>query len=131
MIWDYARLGLDLASLDGIIRRIHLCGAEIATRVGVATTHSELDRVADWAQGNEPTPPYPLALLRAAHRGLTPTQRLMVTALLPNGDTVHGRVTSVGPFVGIQVSGGLLMEHTQADWVVTAQVLDTNERRND
>jgi hypothetical protein len=135
VIFDYARLARDLASLDGIIRRIHLCGAEIATTTGVATAHRlttsrELDRVAEWAQTAEPTPPYPLELLRAAYRGLTPTQQLIVTALLPNGDTVHGRVAGVGLRIGIQPIDGLLVEDVQADWVVTAQVQDTNERRN-
>lgn len=133
VIFDYASLAADLASLDGIVRRIHLCGAKIATTTGVAatdrlTTHRELDRVADWARADEPTPPYPLALLRAAHRGLLPTQRLMVAALLPNGAaTVHGYITGIGSRLGIQTSDGRLVEDVQADWVVSTHVQQTNK----
>jgi len=127
VIFDYARLARDLTSLDGIIRRIHLCGAEIATTTGVAVANrfrvdGLLDRVSVWARHAEPLPPYPLPLLRAAHHGLESTQVLVVTALLPNGDTVHGSVIGIGSRLGIQTTGGRLVEDVQADWVVSADV---------
>jgi hypothetical protein len=135
VIFDYARLARDLISLDGIVRRIHLCGAEIATTTGVATAHRHtpdhlLDRVAEWAHNTEPAPPYPLALLRAAHQGLAPRQTLVVTALLPNGTTARGSITGVGSRLGIQTSSGQLVEDVQAEWVVTAEVQQTGERRS-
>jgi hypothetical protein len=127
VIFDYARLARDLASLDGIIRRIHLCGAEIATTTGVAAVErfrpgNLLDRVSEWAQRPEPVPPYPLALLRAAHRGLGPDQSLLVTALLPNGDTVHGAIIGIGLRLGISTVEGRLVEDVRAEWVAAADV---------
>jgi hypothetical protein len=133
VIFDYARLARDLASLDGIIRRIHLCGAEIATTTGVEVAerfrmNSLLDRVSEWAQRSEPQPPYPLSLLRAAHQGLQPTQALVVTALLPNGDTVWGAVTGIGSRLGISTLDGLLVEDVQAAWVTSAVVQQRGQR---
>jgi hypothetical protein len=127
VIFDYARLARDLASLDGIVGRIQLCGAEIATTTGVAAVErfragSLLDRVTEWAHRPEPVPPYPLALLRAAHQDLGPTQALVVTALLPNGTTVHGSITGVGSRLGIQASNGRLVEDVQAEWVTSVVV---------
>jgi hypothetical protein len=133
VIFDYARLARDLTSLDGIIRSIHLCGAEIATTTGVAIAersriNSLLDRVTEWAQHPEPVPPYPLSLLRAAHHGLAPTQALVVTALLPNGATVHGSITGIGSRLGIHATDGQLVEDVQADWVISAVVQQRGQR---
>jgi hypothetical protein len=127
VVWDYARLARDLTGLDGIIRRIHLCGAEIATTTGVEAaerfrTDGLLDRVAEWARHPEPVPPYPLPLLRAAHHGLAPTQALVVTALLPNGETVHGSVSGIGSRMGIATADGELVEDVRAEWVTSADV---------
>ena len=33
--WDYARLGRDMTQLNDVIRRIHGCGAEVATLTGM------------------------------------------------------------------------------------------------
>lgn len=135
VVYDYARLGRDLTSLDGIIQRIQLCGAEIATTTGVEAaerfaTGSLLDRVGEWAQRPEPLPPYPLLLLRAAHQGLGPAETLLVTALLPNGDTAHGSVIGIGSRLGIQTTEGRLVEDVQAEWVVNAYVQRNDGRRN-
>jgi hypothetical protein len=55
VVWDYARLGRDLQSLDDVIRRIRDYGAEVATPTGVTaaerfTSGDLLDRVAEWAK---------------------------------------------------------------------------------
>ena len=34
IVWDYARLGRSMGQLDEVIRRIHACGAELATITG-------------------------------------------------------------------------------------------------
>jgi hypothetical protein len=54
IVSDYARLGRDLQSLDDMIRRIHRCGAEVATITGMEaaerfTSTWLLDQVAKWA----------------------------------------------------------------------------------
>lgn len=55
VVWDYARLGRDLQSLDDVIRRIQNCGAEIATITGMEAAERFtrtwlLDQVAEWAR---------------------------------------------------------------------------------
>lgn len=35
VVWDYARLARDLTQLNDVIRRIHGCGAEVATLTGM------------------------------------------------------------------------------------------------
>lgn len=131
VVWDYARLARDLTSLDDILRRIHACDAEVATMTGVQTAErftagGLLDRVAEWANRPEQDSPYPLSLLRAAHRGLGPNQSLMVTATLPHGETIHGHVIGIGSLLGIGTDGGRLVEDVRAEWVSAA---DVHERR--
>jgi hypothetical protein len=47
-----------------------------------------------------------------------------VTALLPNGDTVHGSITGIGSRLGIHTTHGHLVEDVQAECVVSAVVRD-------
>jgi hypothetical protein len=35
VVWDYARLARDMTQLNDVIRRIHGCGAEVATLTGI------------------------------------------------------------------------------------------------
>jgi DNA invertase Pin-like site-specific DNA recombinase len=35
VVWDYARLARDLTQLNDVVRRIHGCGAEVATLTGI------------------------------------------------------------------------------------------------
>lgn len=39
VVWDYARLASDLTQLNDVIRRIHGCGAEVATLTGMRAAH--------------------------------------------------------------------------------------------
>jgi hypothetical protein len=57
IVWDYARLGRDLQSLDEVIHRIQTCGAEVATTTGVETVERFIrtrlmDQVAEWANND-------------------------------------------------------------------------------
>jgi hypothetical protein len=140
VVWDYARLARDLATLDEIIRRIRACGAEIATLTGVQAADrfirgDLLDHVAAWATGQESAVPYSLALLRAVYRGLAPSQILAVSVLPPHSGIIHGHVAGIGSLLGIRTTDGRLIEDLRAEWVIDADVHAHNgelikERRN-
>lgn len=133
VVWDYARLARDLVSLDDIIRRIRACGAEVATLTGVQAAErfvssGLLDQVADWAKSTERTAPYPLDLLRAAHRGLGCDQALLVAATLPSGETIRAQVTGIGSRLGVQTGDGRLVEDIRPEWIVSAEIRRHEQR---
>jgi hypothetical protein len=140
VVWDYARLARDLATLDEIIRRIRACGAEVATLTGVQAADrfirgDLLDHVAAWAAGQESAVPYSLALLRAVYRGLARSQILAVSVLPPHSGILQGHVAGIGSLLGIRTADGQLVEDLRAEWVIDADVRADNgelieERRN-
>lgn len=133
VVWDYARLACDLATLDEIIRRVRVCGAEVATLTGVQAAerfvHGDLlDCVAAWATGKESAAPYSLALLRAVYRGLAPSQVLAVSVLPPRSGILHGHVAGIGSLLGIRTAEGQLIEDLRAEWVIDADVRSGDRR---
>jgi hypothetical protein len=124
IVWDYTRLSRNLTQLDTLIQRIRLCGAEVIALTGVKAAErlalygSLLSEPSGTAAVPAHLPTYPLSLLRAAHQGLGIRQNLVVTALLPDGETVHGSVTGIGSRLGVRTADGRLVEDIRAEWVV-------------
>jgi Resolvase, N terminal domain len=124
VVSDYARLARDLTSLDAIIERIEACGAKVVTLTGVEVAERFIqgglaDQRAERTNLATQPPRYPLALLRAARRGLGPHQTLVVIAMLPSGETIHGQIAGIGSRLGITTIDGRLIENVRADWIIS------------
>jgi len=123
VVWDYTRLSRNLRTLDDILDRIRDCGAQVVTLQGVEAAERFIQGIGflDEPLGSEEHPPpslYSLELLRATFRGLAERESLVVTALLPNGETVSGAVIGIGSRLGIQTTDGQLLEDIRPEWIV-------------
>jgi hypothetical protein len=76
------------------------------------------------------TPPYPLPLLRAAHRGTAPGDELAVVAVIPEADRaadmprrVSGPVIGIGSLISVHDrETGRLVEDIRSAWITRATV---------
>jgi Resolvase, N terminal domain len=123
VVWDYTRLSRNLRMLDDILDRIRDCGAQVVTLRGVEAAERFIQYLGllDEPLSPEEKPPpvlYPIGLLRATFQGLAERERLVVTALLPNGETVSGAVIGIGSRLGVQTADGQLLEDIRPEWIV-------------
>jgi SepF-like predicted cell division protein (DUF552 family) len=122
VVWDHTRLSRDLRTLDDIVERIRVCGAQVITLTGVesAERFTQGGSLLEALASSEEHPPpalYPLGLLRAALRGLAANQSLAVSAILPTGETIHGTVIGTGSRLSINATDGRLIEDVKPEWV--------------
>lgn len=89
---------------------------------GRPTSLQFLEQIAAWANEGEHGPFYPLALLRAARRGLGPKQTLAVVAVLPSCEIAEGYVADIGARLCIRTTDDRLIEDIEAGWVISAEV---------
>lgn len=102
VVWDYARLGRDLQSLDDVIHRIQACGAEVATTTGVETverfTRTRLiDQVAEWATTD----------MAAAHQPTTNQELSAAVQLIRQGQLTADQREALAVLVSIGASATL------------------------
>lgn len=121
VVWDYTRLSRNLKTLNELIEHIRNFGAEVVTLTGVEVAERFIQSGGLFEESTARTAPaglFSLKQIRTAFDQLAEGQDLIVTALLPTGETISGTVVGVGSRLSIRMADNKVSDDIRAEWAV-------------